>query len=282
MEEHENGADELLWRYIEKLKQADEPAASDPITWTETDAPDCVPLLWVADAVHWALQPMNSPADASLPGELVAAIRHDESRSHLFGTARATVWGRAPFLRAALVVGVAALLAVAVWSRRPGPHSVTVALNVRSMIQDHQEFVEDPGRVTVRSADARQVAARLTPQLGFTVAPVDLSLAGANLLGGRRCSLDGQPIAFFMYQAQGKPVSVYELRAPRCRLPGMAAETREGRRFLRGTDGRCNVEAWRAGDRVYAIVSVLPADRLLEMAMHVSGGSNQEGAGDVL
>jgi anti-sigma factor RsiW len=288
MQHQEDETGELLWRYVAELKRAEDPEAVNFVARTPADPADVAALLPLADAVHEALREETTamPPDPAARARLESVIRAARSpaarRSGLLRKWPGTVTGRPLWQPALAALALVAVLALVLWSLHGAEPDRVVTLRAQSMIRDHQEFVEDPGKVAIRGSDPVRVAAALSPQLGYRVTPVDLSLAGANLLGGRRCTLDRQPIAFFMYRAAGDAVSLYELRAPRCRLPGMAEKTREGRRFLTGTDGMCNVLAWRSGDRLYVLVSALATDRLLDMALHVAGNATSEGAGDTL
>ncbi len=283
MASHEDEAAELLWKYIEEIREADDPEAVNFVARTSADLMEYAALLPLADALHETLREAAAEADVQdePPAALVAAIQVSGRRS--IGKNRPS---RRPFpVGWRLAVGGLAMmttLVLLIWRSVPRAPLTTVTLHVQSMIRDHEEFVQNPAKVSVRGSDPAKVAAALSPQIGYTITPADLSLAGAQMLGGRRCTLDGQPIAYFMYRAEGIPVSLYELRAPRCRLPGMAEKAVAGRRYLSGTDSIWTVLAWRMGDRLYVIVSALNERRLIEMAQHVSGHGANDGAGDTL
>lgn len=272
--EQRDDAGELLWKYIEELKAADAPDGVNFVARTPADPEAVSALLPMADAAYAALRAGPCAADPEARRRLAGAIEQDRrlcrGRARIrTGLRRLRPGGR---LSSALALALCASFAVLFF--RWQAEAPTMVLHARSMIRDHQEFVEHPARVMVRGPDPEVVARGLSARLGFAVAPVDLSLAGATLIGGRRCELDGRPIAFFMYRADSVPVSVYEVQTVHCKLPGLAAERLDGRRFLMGTNDNYHVLAWRSKNRLYVFVSALPEARMADLALHVDGDAD--------
>ncbi len=284
MGSHEDEAGELIWKYIEEIRAADDPATINFVARTPADLNEYAALLPLADVLDATLrdEATGSGQEDEPPAVLLAAIQSSQAQHialsrqrdrRFLWRGRWAVWGLA---------AAAAMFTFLIWRSVPHAFLPTVTLRVQSMIRDHEEFVLDPAKVAVKGDDPIRVAAALSPQFGYAVMPVDLSLAGAKLLGGRRCMLDGAVVAFFMYHVGDLPVSVYELRAAHCRLPGLAEQVVAGRRYLNGTDGKYNVLAWRTGDRLYVMVSVLQTEKLTEMAQHLNGSATNGQAGDTL
>ncbi|MCA1596620.1 MAG: hypothetical protein LC772_09390 [Chloroflexi bacterium] len=277
---------DALWNYVEDLKRG-KPEGRSFFAQTTGDPAEFAALIPLTDVLYEAIHPEEQGlsgrerAQVRLLEELVSPPEHT-TQAGGGGIARSRPFARWPLARRrwAAAALLAATTVAACWIR-PVPAPLTT-LRVRAMIQDHEEFVHGPSKVAFRSTQPSRVAAWLSGRLRYSVTPVDLSFAGASLVGGRRCTLEGIPIAFFMYRSANAPVSLYEFAAPRCRLPGLAPRLDNGRRFLAGMDGRYRVVAWRARRRVYVLVADLPADRLMEIALHGASSDQTDQQGDSL
>ena len=86
-------------------------------------------------------------------------------------------------------------------------------------------------------------------KLGFDVVLPDLAGRGLNLLGGRKCTLGGQEIAYLFYAANGKPYSLFEIA-----VADVSVELVEGKTYRYPLED-CVVDIWKKGGRVYALVS---------------------------
>jgi anti-sigma factor RsiW len=99
---------------------------------------------------------------------------------------------------AAVMVGALVLLVA-----RPEPSNTARAREaVELLVEDHLEFARrGPERLKIASASASEIEAYFEEHLGFS--PRLPRLVGARLLGGRRCSLGGNPAALVFYGQGG-------------------------------------------------------------------------------
>lgn len=163
------------------------------------------------------------------------------------------------------------------WASRPHdmragrPRSQRPTLSLTLLGEDHLEYLADPQPAQVPGPDPRRVSLGLTPLLKFPVAAVDLQSEGARLLGGRKCQVQGVPIAFLLYDWKGERVSLYQIDGRKIALPPLRENLFHGRRFLVGEEkGLCYV-AWRSGAMEFVMVSGVRQERLLHLACSASG-----------
>jgi anti-sigma factor RsiW len=182
--------------------------------------------------------------------------------------------------------GVAALLAFGAWRLAPGPAEAPVghygrrhvlapspaprtahrALSLAALVADHVEYLAKPAPAEFATRDPHAAAGYLSRRLGYPVAAVDLSVEGATLLGGRKCSLGGVPIAFLFYDCRGTRLSLYQLDARLARLPALAPVPFHGREYRVGRRGPVNLVVWQSGRLMFVLVSNMERSRLLRVA----------------
>jgi anti-sigma factor RsiW len=193
------------------------------------------------------------------------------------------------------IAGVAALLAFGAWRLAPEPTEAPVghngrrhalrpspaprhpsplrgvgarhrALSLAALVADHVEFLAKPAPAEFATRDPRAAAGYLSRRLGYPVAAVDLSAEGVTLLGGRKCSLGGVPIAFLFYDCRGARLSLYQLDTRLARLPALAPVPFHGREFRVGRRGPVNLVVWQSGRLMFVLVSNMERSHLLRVA----------------
>lgn len=113
--------------------------------------------------------------------------------------------------------------------------------------------------VTVASSDAIEVAAALSASLPFRVR-VPLLAAGTEVVGGRKCALDGAPVAYVALRGGDMECALYVFEADSLGLPG--AMDRRMRTVRTESGASALVEVWSVDGTGYALVS--PAARVLD------------------
>jgi len=172
--------------------------------------------------------------------------------------ARLSPWLLAPALGAA---AAALLLAV-------GPPFVQRApALVPGLVATHVAYAEIDRPAEFLSTDPKAVEAWFRERAGLRITVADYSKAGIRLVGARLASVEARRAAFVLYEKGRTLLSVFT-------VPASAGGDRlSGRRVLyRGheyvTDDRSGYRtvAWAEGQTVFALVSLLDYDALLECA----------------
>lgn len=144
-------------------------------------------------------------------------------------------------------------------------------LALAALGDDHRKYLADPQPAQVRGPDPQVVSRGLTPALKFPVAAVDLRPEGARLLGGRKCRVQGVPIAFLLYDWGGERVSLYQVDGRRLALPPLREVSAAGRWFRVGAEDGLSYVAWSAGHMNFVMVSGAEPERLIPLAKCASG-----------
>jgi anti-sigma factor RsiW len=146
------------------------------------------------------------------------------------------------------------------------PRHAPVEIRLAALVADHVEYLAKPSPAEFATRDARAAAGYLSRRLGYPVAAVDLSPEGAVLLGGRKCELQGVPIAFLFYDRRGTRLSLYQLDTRLARLPDLTPIPFRGHEYCVGRRGPVNLVAWQSGRLTFVIVSDMERSRLLRVA----------------
>jgi anti-sigma factor RsiW len=134
---------------------------------------------------------------------------------------------------------------------------------VQLVAADFEHFLGEGSKLQVASDDRDTVTDWLRERTGVAIVLPSLGDTAGRLLGGRKCTISGQPAAFAVYDINGTPVSLVAVRAEQFDAgepAGVVSETPSHR-----TD-RLNgytIVTRRSDDLVYAAVSTLPVDELL-------------------
>jgi len=144
-------------------------------------------------------------------------------------------------------------------------------LELASLRNDHLQSLTNPHAVTVMGNDPRQVSQRLGKADDCIVVPVNLSAAGAKLLGGRWHHVSGAPVAFLCYEWNGQRISLYQadgriLTVPPLRALRQRQNTRGKRCYVVEQEGSLTYVAWYSGMTNYVLVAQAAPERLLHLA----------------
>lgn len=157
------------------------------------------------------------------------------------------------------------LLGLGAWrTLRQADSSSPASLVPRTLVEDFVGMVADPGKIQLASEDSEAVAHWFWEKLGFDV-ELPAMRGRCTLVGGRCCTIAGQPAAFALYDMEGSPAALVAVRLDQ------SGETR-GPRAPRGSVARRidhleghTVVSCERNQIAYAAVGPLPAERLLEL-----------------
>lgn len=168
---------------------------------------------------------------------------------------------------AVLSVGLAAMLVALVWVSR---ETTQEGLLLAAVTEDHLLSMARSTAVEFSSDDAATVARWFTGRVDFAVMPHRLQ--GADLLGGRLCTLADRRAALWIFQRGTTRVSLFQLPAQDLRLGSLHPMSAEGRSYLCGHRKGMTVLAWTERDVLFALVSELPEDDMLRLTAGMPRG----------
>lgn len=178
-----------------------------------------------------------TPAASSTLRERVVAI--GRNKRHFIP---ATFRHRALALAAAII----GLLAVAtIWHSR-----TSRAPDAMAFVQNHIQTLAKAEPVEFRTSDPAEAEEWLRTRLPF--APAVPRTDGSRLIGARLCQIDNRPVAFLLYEHDGKPLSCFVSADSQRRLRGFDATA--ANRVRLGTCEGKNVAAWDADHSGYVVV----------------------------
>jgi anti-sigma factor RsiW len=169
---------------------------------------------------------------------------------------------RSLWLAAAVAAAIAALALSAAWRLRPRP-VVPVAALARLPL----DGALPAGSVAVATNDADRAARWLSDQLGTEIPTVNLSLAGARVVGARAERASGRGMLLYR-GARDVPIALYLYTDPRAMLPPLRAVAYNGSTYsiLENAAPRATVAAWEADGRTFVASAPLPLADLLPYA----------------
>jgi anti-sigma factor RsiW len=96
----------------------------------------------------------------------------------------------------------------------------------------------------------------------------DEERSNVRLVGARLASIANRDAAYVMYDQRGARISLFAYPKPRrfAPPPGFGEREAHGRTLQVGTHRGYNVVTWLSGNTVYALVSEVDHDRLVELA----------------
>ncbi len=196
------------------------------------------------------------------------AARHRELLERVIAKEPVSVRLRPMRRRLFLITGMAATLvfAFAAWRLyRQVAVPRTGGTFADLLVADFDHFIEKGMPLEIESGNAEVVAAWLSGRTGL---PVELSHPPAEegrLLGGRKCSIAGNPAAFAVYELHGVPASVVILSGTEADLERMGQVRHEGRTHWVDRCGGKTIVACPRDGVIHAAVSTLDDDKLLTL-----------------
>ena len=131
------------------------------------------------------------------------------------------------------------------------------------VVSDLEHFLEKGKPLQFASADPEAVASWFLEATSFPVTLPQTASCSYELLGGRKCKIDGRLAAFAMYDANGTPASLVVVAETEAMLDGMTHVRRaDGSHWVERCKGH-TVVARRRGSLVYAAASTLSEKDLL-------------------
>ncbi len=188
-------------------------------------------------------------------------------KERLFGAlARARVGAalriqRRRFLAVVVTLAVAGLsmAGLFVWRERTRD-----GLFVASLAEDHLLYATRPAPAEFPSDDPGVVAKWFAGAVDFAVQPP--AVQGAELLGGRLCTLADRRAALWLYRRGERRLSLFEMPAQGLSLESMGTMRTDGGRYRCGHHKGVSVLAWIERDLLFALVSDLPEEDMLRIA----------------
>jgi anti-sigma factor RsiW len=187
--------------------------------------------------------------------------------------------------RGYLLSGVAAavIIVVGIWSALPGGHtSQPGSAFADLLVKDFEHFQQKGRPLEIASADRGVVSDWLRDKTALALVLPTIDVAHGKLLGGRKCSLEGRPAAFALYEIKGVPVSLVVVSRDAARIvPDSPMPGPDKPHFVDWCRGHTVVACTR-GPLTYAAVSTLPAEDLMRLMSEttIEGASTSEHDGD--
>jgi mycothiol system anti-sigma-R factor len=196
-------------------------------------------------------QPRES-APAELRTRVLTRCRRQARRTRL-----------APWVLGSALGAAAAVLVLAVG---PALLRQTPAM-VPGLVATHAAYAGIDRPAEFLSTDPREVEAWFRERGGLRVTVADYSRAGIQLVGARLATVEARRAAFVLYEKGRTLLSVFTVPSPGGggRLTGRRVRYR-GQEYVTDERGGYRTVAWADGQTVFALVSLLDYDPLLECA----------------
>lgn len=170
--------------------------------------------------------------------------------------------GSAPRLALA-VLSSAALVALLAWGLRTAPLEADL---VRDLVVNHRLYSSLDAPVEFGSASRPEVAGWIRRQLALSVPVPDFSREGLRLLGARLGTHGEHSMAHLLYEKGRALLSLYVLPASGVSLPRRGWSALDGHAVLIRESAEYRVLLGRSGRFVFALVSTLDREALVECA----------------
>lgn len=135
-----------------------------------------------------------------------------------------------------------------------------------AFVENHISTLAKSEPVELRTSDAVEAEQWLRGRLPF--APIVPRTPDYRLIGARLCEVNKAPVAFLLYEHDGKSVSCFVTAGSQTRLRGFDATAAD--RIRLGTCDGKNVAAWDADHSGYLLVGDLPRESLVAFANHAT------------
>jgi len=162
---------------------------------------------------------------------------------------------------AVLVLTLAGSAAAGVWFWRERARD---GLLVAALAEDHLLYAARSAPAEFTSSDPGAVARWFSEKVDFAVAAP--AIPGADLLGGRLCTLADRRATLWLYSRGDRRLSLFQMAAQGLPLGSMRVMRAERGRFRCGHRKGVSVLAWVERDVLFALVSDLPEEEMLRLA----------------
>jgi len=198
-----------------------------------------------------------------LPRVMPSSDLHERVRRIMFGPGRKE-WTPRYFRWVALgTLGSVAVLALLFWGLRIGGSQPDL---VKDLVSTHRLYSQVEAPAELASDSRPEVAAWIRRQLAFIVPVPDFSQAGLRLIGARLATHAEHPMAHLLYEKRRTLLSLYVFPAPDISLPRRGRTTVDGHSVVIRESAGHEVLLGRSGRFVFALVSTLDRDDLIECA----------------
>jgi len=222
----------------------------------DTHTAECARCRGLAERARQFRQLLRRQPRESAPPEFRARLVAQVRRSARVSALRP--WVLVPVAAAAMLV-----LAVLAGGRIFTPESEIVA----QLVDKHIAYAQLESPAEFVSADQRAVRDWFVQHAGLRVTVPDYSLAGIRLVGARIADVDERRAAYVLYEKGHTLLSIFitPARAEGGNLRGTRVAYR-GQDYLTHERKGYRTVSWRDGQAVFALVSMLDYDALLECA----------------
>lgn len=194
----------------------------------------------------------EQPVPANLKNRIAATIQHEDKTTKSF-----------PWRRAATVSVAACAILVGTWSS-----TGEATLDPEEPVSRHAKNL--PPEVRARGSE-REVRQFFEKTLNYHVAVPRPTRPTSNvrLVGARLSNIDNRDAAYVMYDQRGARISLFAYPKPhRFAMPsGFEERVVHGQHLRIGRHRGYNLVSWSSGQMVYALVSDVDADELVELAV---------------
>ncbi|MFN2507897.1 MAG: anti-sigma factor [Chthoniobacterales bacterium] len=142
------------------------------------------------------------------------------------------------------------------------------APDAMAFVQNHIQTLANAQPVEFRTSDPAEAEEWLRTRVPF--APAVPRADGSRLVGARLCQIESRPVAFLLYERDGKPLSCFISADSQRRLRGF--DTTAANRVRLGTCEGKNVAAWDAHHAGYVLVGDVPRESLVAFASQSAAG----------
>ena len=198
------------------------------------------------------------------------AVDPDESVRRVVNSAeidrqvsRSRIRGRSPlpYVTAAVILVVLVSTSWFVLSRASSSQAAERFAD--QVVTDLEHFLEEGRPLQIASADPTEVSSWLLDKTAIRVSLPSGGRCPSALQGGRKCTLNGRPAAFAIYDMDGTAASLVVVAETDRMLDGMTHVRQAGRSHWVERCKGYTVVACKRGALVYAAVSTLPEEDLL-------------------
>ena len=225
--------------------------------------PDCAREAEIERAIHTHLANSLEETAGPVPGFDVHAV-NDDKRLRRDVPVETGATRSAISIQGRRLIGIAALVVIllgfGIWYRGGGLGAPKTPQLAEWAVSDFEHFVDQGAYVQLASGDATEVTDWLGRKTDLAVVLPTSADPQCKLIGARKCSREGKPVAFAVYEMDGTLVAVAALASSPEYLKQMDERRYDGNRYWVDRRRGHTVVACRRGELVYTAVSTLPEE----------------------